>query len=92
MLHGKILHTVVPVGPRGRFYTIVYFERTGGTRDGTLRSINLTDKMPAVIVMTVMKTVLMITSKKKIMTDIPPNIVRVMPISSVGERELRGTE
>ena len=47
--------------------------------------------MPAVIVMTVMKTVLMITRKKKIMTDIPPNIVRVMPISSVGERELRGT-
>ena len=45
--------------------------------------------MPAVIVMTVMKTVLMITRKKKIMTDIPPNIVRVMPISSVGERELR---
>ena len=45
--------------------------------------------MPAVIVMTVMKTVLMITRKKKIMTDIPPNIVRVMPISRVGERELR---
>ena len=41
--------------------------------------------MPAVV-MTVMKTVLMITRKKKIMTDIPPNIVRVMPISSVGER------
>jgi hypothetical protein len=36
--------------------------------------------MPAVIVMTVMKTILMITRKKKIMTDIPPNIVRVMPI------------